>query len=380
MPAMGSKHADIIVIGGGIIGLSSAYHLSRRKAKVLVIEKQYPAAGSTGRCIGGIRVQFSTPAAIRLMQESMTQFKSMADEFGFSVEFQQGGYLFLAHSQEKLDAFIKVSEIQKSLDVDVQIMSAEDCCRLVPNLNGEGLVGGVFGPEDGQAYPFKVLKGYMDGIRRNGSEIRLYTGVTGFINQNDRIIGVVTDKGETLYADVVLNAAGPHAAEIGRMAGLDIQVAPERHEAYITDRLPPMFAPMLVDYRSDGCYFQQMATGQVIGCYSPVPHVPGHDKSSTIGFISEMARRSVRLIPDLARAKVIRHWSGSYENTPDLSPIIDKTPIRGFYVACGMSGHGFMFGPAVGKFVSQIILDDSYPYEWSEFKLERDYSRLELMK
>jgi sarcosine oxidase subunit beta len=380
MPVMGSKHADVIVIGGGIIGLSAAHHLSRRKARVLVLEKQYPAAGSTGRCIGGIRVQFSTPASIRLMQESMAQFKTMAEEFGFSVEFQQGGYLFLAHSQEKLDAFIKVSAIQKSLGVEVRVMTAEACCQLVPGLNGDGLVGGVFGPEDGQAYPFKVLKGYMEGMRKNGSEIRLYTAVTGFIKQGDRIIGVVTEKGETLYADVVLNAAGPYAAGIGRMAGLDIKVVPERHEAFITDRLPPLFDPMLVDYRPDGCYFQQMATGQVIGCYTPVPNVPGNDQSSTIEFMGEMARRSVRLMPDLAKARVIRHWAGSYENTPDLSPIIDKTPVKGFYVACGMSGHGFMFGPAVGKFVSQIILDDSYPYEWSEFKLDRDYSRLELMK
>lgn len=377
---MSSQNADIIVIGGGITGLSSAYHLSKRGAKVLVLERQFPASGSTGRCIGGIRVQFSTEAAIRLMQESMAQFKAMEDEFGFSVEFAQGGYLFLAHSPERLESFRKVAQIQEKLGVHVRILSTDDCVSLVPALNSDGLVGGVFGPEDGQAYPFKVLKGYLEGIQRNGSQVRMFSEVTEILKQADRVVGVRSADGETFHSDVILNAAGPDAAPVGKLADIDVRVQAERHEAFITDRLPRLFDPMLVDYRADGCYFQQMVTGQVIGCYTPVPNVPGTDRQSTIEFISEMAKRSVRLVPELQKAHVIRHWAGSYENTPDLSPIIDKTPLKGFYLACGMSGHGFMFGPAVGKYVSQIILDDRYPFDWSEFKLDRDYSRLELMK
>jgi len=377
---MGKQKADIIVIGGGVIGLSSAYHLSKRKVRVLVLEKQFPGSGSTGRCIGGIRLQFSTEASIRLMQESMAQFQGMQDEFGFSVEFQQGGYLFLAHSEEKLDAFRKVSKIQKNLGVDVHILSSADCKALVPHLNTDGLIGGVYGPKDGQAYPFKVLKGYLDCIQKNGSEVRLFSEVVEILREGDRVTGVKTADGEELYADVILNAAGPHADRIGAMAGVEVRVAAERHEAFITDRLPNLIKPMLVDYRPDGCYFQQMATGQIIGCYSPVPNIPGTDTQASIEFISEMAKRAVRLVPELWKAHVIRHWAGSYENTPDLSPIIDKTSIKGYYLACGMSGHGFMFGPAVGKFVSQIILDDTYPYEWSEFRLDRDYSHMELMK
>lgn len=377
---MGKNTADIIVIGGGIIGLSAAYHLSKRKARVLVLEKSFPASGSTGRCIGGIRLQFSTEASIRLMQESMSQFKNMQEEFGFSVEFQQGGYLFLAHSEDKLAAFRKVSEIQRRLGVNVNLLSVEECKKLVPSLRTEGLLGGVYGPDDGQAYPFKVLKGYLEGIRRNGSQVRLFTEVTEILQDGGRVLGVKTQSGETITAAAVLNAAGPQAAEMGRLAGLTVRVAPERHEAFITDRLAPFLAPMLVDYRPDGCYFQQMATGQVIGCYSPVPNVPGTDTQATVEFIGEMARRAVRLVPELEKAHIIRHWAGSYENTPDLSPIIDKTSLEGFFLACGMSGHGFMFGPAAGKFISQIIMDGQYPYDWSEFKLDRDYARLELMK
>ncbi len=377
---MNRQNADIIVIGGGIIGLSAAYHLSRQKAQVLVLEKKYPASGSTGRCIGGIRLQFSTEASIRLMQDSMDQFKAMHEDFGFSVEFQQGGYLFLAHSEEKLESFRRVSEIQKSLGVNVRLFSADDCRSLVTGLNTDGLCGGIYGPEDGQAYPFKVLKGYLEGLKKNGSDIHLFSEVTNILTKGDRVIGVRTSSGETFFADVILNAAGPEASRVSAMAGIQVRVAAERHEAFITDRLPRLFDPMLVDYRADGCYFQQMATGQVIGCYTPVPSVPGTDTQATIEFISEMSKRAVRLIPALKDAHVIRHWAGSYENTPDLSPIIDKTHIKGYYLACGMSGHGFMFGPAVGRFVSRIILDGSYPFDWSEFKLDRDYSRLELMK
>lgn len=377
---MSNMNADIIVIGGGISGLSSAYQLSKRQAKVLVLERQFPASGSTGRCIGGIRVQFSTEASIRLMQESLAQFKTMQDEFGFSVEFAQNGYLFLAHNPERLESFRTVARLQKDLGVDVRILSAQDCQSLVPALNCDGLYGGVYSPDDGQAYPFKVLHGYLEGIKRNGSQLRMFSEVCEILRQGDRVIGVRTADGETFHADVIVNAAGPDAARIGELAGINVRVAPERHEAFITDRLPHLFDPMLVDYRPDGCYFHQMLTGQVIGCYSPVPNVPGTNRQSTIEFISEMAKRAVRLVPELEKAHVIRHWAGSYDNTPDLSPIIDKTPLKGFYLACGMSGHGFMFGPAVGRFISQIILDGSYPFEWSEFKLERDYSRLELMK
>jgi sarcosine oxidase subunit beta len=372
--------ADIIVIGGGIIGLASAYHLSRRGQKVLVLEKKYPGSGSTGRCIGGIRQQFSTPGAIRLMQESVRQFRQMQEEFGFSVEYFEGGYLFLAHDIQRLKTFKTILPLQKSLGLKVEILDAAGCLKIAPQLNPDSLLGGIFSSEDGQAYPFKIIEGYIQEIKKLHSQVRFFSEVQEIMVQNHVANGVKTVNGETFHAHAILSAAGPWAQEVGRMAGLELAIAPEEHEAFITDRVPPLFTTMVVDYRTDGCYFYQRRNGQVIGCYSPVPNKPGIITESSLEFLVEMSKRTVRLVPELATARVIRHWGGCYSMTPDGSPFIDKTEIKGFYVANGMSGHGFMFAPAIGRYISEIILDDRYPFDWSEFSLGRDFSRQELMK
>jgi len=371
---------DAIVIGGGIIGLSSAFHLSKKGLKTIILEKNYPGSGSTTRCIGGIRKQFSTETAIKLMQESMHQFEQMEDQFGFSVEFFQGGYLFLAFTQETLDSFKKIVDFQKGFGLNVKILSVEDCLDLVPNLNVEGLYGGVYSPDDAQAYPFKVVEGYIEEIKNKGSTIRPFSEVKKIIVEKDRAIGVELIDGEIISSQTILNAAGPWAADIGKMVNISLPIYPEEHEAFITDRIERLFDTMIVDYRPDGCYFQQMVSGQVIGCYTPVPNKEGTDTSSSLEFLLEMSKRTIRLIPELKKAHVLRHWGGSYSMTPDGSPIIDKTGLPGFYVAAGMSGHGFMFAPAVGKYITKIIIDDEYPFKWDEFKLKRDFSRTELMK
>jgi sarcosine oxidase subunit beta len=375
-----ASHFDCAIVGGGIIGLSAAYHLAKKGQSVIVIEKGYPGSGSTCRCIGGIRQQFSTEGSIKLMQESVRQFREMEETFGFSVDYFEGGYLFLAHDETRLRTFIEVSKLQKRMGVNVNILSKDECLQLVPGLNTDELYGGAYSPEDGQACPFKIIKGYIQQIKRYGVDLRVYTEVTDLIIENSRIRGVELMNGDKVICDVVLNAAGPWAAEAGKMAGLDLPVYPEEHEALVTDRQQHLFDPMIVDYRSDGCYFNQRVNGQIIGCYTPVPNKPGVETASSLEFLVEMSRRTLRLIPRLKNAKVIRHWGGSYSMTPDGSPIIDKTPVSGFYLAVGMCGHGFMFSPAVGKYISQIVLEDNYPFDWSEFQLNRNFSKQELMK
>lgn len=375
-----AKTFDAVIIGGGIIGLSIGYHLTKKGLKSLVIEKKYTGSGSTGRCIGGIRMQFSTESSIRLMKESMSHFKTMEEEFGFSVEFLSGGYLFLAHTEEKLKAFRDVMKLQKKLGLNVNELTSAQCEDLVPGLNTNGLKGGVYSPDDGQAYPFKVLKGYINGMRGGGSVVRTFTEVTGIRINNGSVTGVELENGEYIESPIVVDAAGPWAAEVGEMAGVELPISPEEHEALISDRYEHLFDPMVVDYRPDGCYFQQMMTGQIIGCYTPVPNKPGKQTSSSSKFLLEMSKRTSRLIPRLKDLNILRHWGGSYSMTPDGSPIIDRTGTEGFYVAAGMSGHGFMFGPAIGKYLAQIIVEGTYPFNWDEFKLKRDFSRKEIMK
>ena len=371
---------DAIVIGGGIVGLATAYHLSENGLKVIVLEKDFPGAGSTGRCIGGIRQQFSSVAAIRLMKESVGQFRRMKENFGFSIDYFEGGYLFLAHSEKQLENYKSNLPLQQRLGLNVRILSAAECLQLVPQLNPEGLVGGVFSPDDGQAYPFKVLEGYIRQIRNNGSEVRPYEQVNGIKVEKGAVKGVMTRNGQCYSSDVVVSASGPWAREVSRMAGIELPVSAEEHEAFITTRLPRLFHTMIVDYRANGCYFYQRTNGQVIGCYSPVPTKPGIHTESSLEFLIEMSKRTLRLISKLETAKVIRHWGGCYPMTPDGNPIIDRTDTRGFYVAEGMCGHGFMFGPGVGKYLAGLIVDGAYPAEWSEFRIDRDFSGKELMQ
>ena len=371
---------DAIIVGGGIIGLATGYYLTRRKKKVLVIEKNYLGAGSTGRCIGGIRQQFSSPGSILVAMESVRLFKEMDKEFGFSVEWHQGGYLFLAYDEETKEKYLKAIEIQRKFGLKVYFIDAKEVEKIVPHLNMEGVIGGAYSPEDGQAYPFAVLRGYAEGIKKAGSEILTRRKVVKVLAKNMRVEGVEVDTGEKFYAPIVLNAAGPWAKEVAKTVDLELPLYPERHEALVTERLPKFFEPMIVDYRPDGCYFQQRPNGQIIGCYTPIPNVPGTRVDSSFEFLYEMGFRMARLIPVLKYASIVRQWAGSYTMTPDGNPIVDVTDIEGFYVASGMSGHGFMFGPGIGKYLAKHMVDGVWEIDMSEFSLKRDFGRKELMK
>ncbi|MCI0513258.1 FAD-binding oxidoreductase [candidate division KSB1 bacterium] len=370
-----NQHYDVIVIGGGIIGLATAYYLTQRKQSTLVLEQSYLGSGSTGRCISGIRAQFSTPTSIKLAQSSIELFKGMEQDFGFSVEWAPTGYLFLACDEARKNAFLKVIALQRSLGLDVRYYEAGEIKKRFPYINTAELLGGTFCPTDGQADPFKVLKGYFQQIKQHGGVIRTRTKAIAVEAGPGDLKKVVTNTGETFTAEKLVNACGPFAREFGNMMGLDLPIAPERHEALITEPLEFMGVPMLVDYRADGCYFIQRLTGQFVGCYTPQPNVPGLELDSTFEFMTEMSRRMMRLVPALESVAVVRQWSGSYSMTPDGNPIVDATHIPGLYVCIGMCGHGFMLGPALGQFLAQFMVEQKWPQDMAEFAFDRDYHR-----
>lgn len=372
---------DAIVIGAGIIGAATGYYLAKKGLKVYIFDKSFPCSGSTGRCIGGIRQQFSHELSIRIMLESVKIFSHLEQEFGKSVEWYQGGYLFLAHSEEKKQAYLDAIKIQKKYGLPVEFISVDDCLKLVPGLNPVGLLGGAYCPTDGQANPFLVTYGYLNGIKQRNGKLFTYTEIKQINLVGDKVVSVTTDKEGVFYAPIVLNAAGPFARSVSKLVGLDIPIYPDRHESLVTEACERLFDPMLVDYRPDGCYFvQNYGTGHFIGCYTPDPIFPGESLSATDEFLTEMPRRMVRLVPALSKLKVLRQWAGSYEMTPDGNPIVDKTPIRGFYISAGMSGHGFMFGPALGKLMAELILSGKPSITLDDFALNREFKKAELMK
>jgi sarcosine oxidase subunit beta len=371
---------DVIIIGGGIIGCATGYYLTEKGFKVTLLEKNYLTAGSTGRCIGGIRQQFSTELSIRVAMESMKKFVAMSEYLGQDVEFHQGGYLFLAHSEEKKQTYLKLIEIQRSMGLAVEYIGVEEIERLVPGIDPAGLLGGAYCPSDAQANPFLVVDGYAKKIRQNG-EVLVDKNVTAISVDKSRIMTVTTAGGDRYQAPVVVNAAGPNARDIAKLIGVDLPIYPERHEAMITEQMERFFDMMIVDYRPDGCYFnQKWDKGRIIGCYTPIPNVPGLDLNTSFEFAKEMGRRMARLIPRLGDVKIMRQWSGSYEMTPDGNPILDRSKIEGFWVVGGMCGHGFMLGPEIGWLAAEYITEGKPPYEISEFAIDRDFAGKEVMK
>jgi len=374
-----NKNYDAIIVGGGIIGTATGYYLSKRGVKVLLLEKDFLTAGSTGRCITGVRQQFSTPATIKASMESVKLFKGMHEELGLDVEWTDSGYMFMAYDEALADSFKKNIEIQKQYGLDVSLITPEEAKAIVPHLNTDDLVGVSWCPSDGQASPFKVTFGYARGIRRNGGTVMTRTEVSEILSESGKVTGVKTAAGDVFNAPQVVICAGPWARDVGRLANLTLDVEPERHEAFITDGVEYENIPMLVDYRADGGYFVQRLTGQFIGCFTPETQVPGHDKSSTLSFMTEMSRRMCRIIPALENVAVLRQWAGSYCMTPDGSPIVDETSIEGLFCSVGMSGHGFMLGPSLGEYLAQYMTEKTWPFDMSEFAFGRQFGEKEAL-
>jgi len=334
------RTADVIIIGGGAIGLSTAYHLTKRKVKTIVIEKNYLTSGSTGRCIGGVRQQYATPTTIKIAMESVDFFKRAEEELGLDVEWYAGGYLFLAFTEDEEKTFKKAIEIQQKNGLDVSFISADECFKIVPMMYAPGLRGGAYCPSDGQADPFKVCYGFAKRIRENGGRIISSSEVVEIRTKGDKVHSVITNNGEEFFADVVVNAAGPWAKDLCRLVGLDVPIEPERHEAMITERVARL----------------------------------------SLEFFFEMPRRMSNLVPALSQVSVLRHWAGCYSMTPDGNPIVDETEIEGFFIAGGMCGHGFMFSPAIGEHLANYIVEKDWGLPWDEFKLTREFKGKEALR
>jgi len=250
----------------------------------------------------------------------------------------------------------------------------------VPGINTDDLLGGAYCPSDAQANPFLCVDGYAKGIRKNGAVLP-YKEVTRINIKGGKVTSITTKDNETYYAPIIINAAGPFVKKVAQLVDIDVPIEAERHESLITEPMERFFDMMIVDYRDDGCYFSQTWNkGSIIGCYTPIPNVPGHGLGTSFEFVKEMGRRTGRLIPGLTNIKIIRQWSGSYEMTPDGNPILDKTDIQGFYIVGGMCGHGFMLGPEIGSLAADFIAEGKTSYDISTFALKRDYASKEVMK
>jgi sarcosine oxidase subunit beta len=350
------KTADIVIIGGGVIGTAIAYYLAREGiTDTVVVEASHLAAGGTGRCGGGIRQQWSTEANTRLAIESVRLFKGLEEELDADIEFLQGGYLVLAYTDEDVEQFRANVELQQRLGLDVEILTPDEIGRRVaPGLNTEGVRLATYCPSDGSANPFLTTQAYADAARRLGVVIELFTPVTRILTEGGRVTGVETVRG-TVSAPIVVNAAGSHSLLLARTAGVQLPITPYRREILVTEPLERFFDPMIISF-SFGIYFRQTKHGPVIGGFGDPHEPPGFNETSSLEFLVAMSRKLAHLMPALKPVKVVRQWAGLYDITPDAQPILGATDgVDGLYQANGFSGHGFMVGPMTALLVAQAV-------------------------
>ncbi len=352
--------ADVVVIGGGCMGASAAYHLAQRGAgRVLLLEREeFLGMGSTGRNAGGVRYQFSTLVNIRLSLYSLDVIAHFEELFGLSAAYRPIGYLFLLTTPDEIATFRASVELQHRAGVPwVQFLEPDEVRRLVPQVNLEGVLGGTFCPRDGLADPNSVTQGFARAAVRHGAQIEIETTVTGIRVEGGRVAAVETNRGAVATRRVV-NCAGPWASQIGKMAGLDIPVAPVRRQFFVTAALPRISRdhPFTIEFATS-LYFHPEGAGLLVGMSNPNEQ-PGYTYAIDEEFHLQTLERALYRLPLLEDARVAQQLAGLYEVTPDAHPILaGARALPGFYIAGGFSGHGFQHSPAAGKVMSEIILD-----------------------
>lgn len=361
----------MVIIGAGIVGLYTAYHLVRKGIRDVAILDQAPALllGASGRNGGGVRAQWTSAENIDLAKRSIDQFRRLAGATRFNTWFRQGGYLFLARSEDQVSKLKKATAFQNQHGVSTRMLYPEDCRILVPGLNTQGVLAASYNPDDGTLFPWPVVHGLADWLRRRGVKIHLNTQVTGFRNLHARKRVVETSRQDWETQHVVV-AAGAWSRDVGAWAGLEIPTHPERHEILVTESLKPFLDPMLVDL-GNGLYCSQAMRGELVGGLGYPPH-RGPSWSSTLDFLQGFAAAIQRLLPAMGGVNVLRQWAGSYDMSPDHKPIIGQVPdVDDFYVACGLAGHGFMIAPMVGQLVAELVADGRPSLDLRKFRLSR---------
>jgi sarcosine oxidase, subunit beta len=351
------KTADVVIIGGGVIGASIAYHLASKKpGRIIILEKGQAGEGSTSRSVGGIRTQFSTEINIRFSLDSFKRYEGFEEEFGIDPEFKRIGYLFLATTDEEMGIFHANVNLQKRFGIPVELLSSEEIRNRWPYLRVDDILGGTFCPWDGYAGPSEVLAGFIQAAKKAG--VKIYEGaeVLGIKVDGGRIRAVKT-RGEEVSCPVVVNAAGPYASLVGKMAGIDIPVKPLRRQVFVTApfRMTDRAVPLTIDFHR-GWYFRGEGDGFLLS--GPLDAEPGFNVNVDYEAMAEAAENATYRVPLMEGARIAGGWAGLYEVSPDNHAILGKVPgLEGFILANGFSGHGFQHSPAVGRAIAEVIAE-----------------------
>jgi sarcosine oxidase subunit beta len=347
-----------VIIGGGVMGASAAYHLAKRGVKdvVLLEKEEFFGQGATGRCAGGVRYQFATEVNIRLSLASLPMLERFPEEMNQQIDYRQCGYLFLLTNDKDIAAFERNVALQNKLGVNTVWMSGDEIRARLPQMRLDDVLKGTLHAKDGLCDPNGVVMGYINAATKLGVTCFNNLEVTGLQVAGGKISEVDTNQG-SIAAPVVLNAAGPWAAHVGAFAGVEIPITPVRRQMLTTTPLPeiPADFPFVIDF-AQSLYFHREGDGLLTGMSNP-DQAPGYDQNVDPDWELVNLEKAAARLPLLEKAGMASHWAGLYEVTPDAHPIFGKTPIDGLFVVAGFSGHGFMHGPISGKLMSEIILD-----------------------
>jgi sarcosine oxidase subunit beta len=380
-------HAEVVVVGAGIMGLSVAYHLAELGVtNVSVVDQGYLCGGASGRNGGGVRAQWSSEANVRLMLESIRMCREFATKMKINVWFRQGGYLFVARTPDVQQKLEKSVALQNACGLPTRMLTAREACRIVPELDDSGIQAASYNPDDGVVFPWPFVWGYAQAARKLGVEVVTWHEVVGFDTAGSRIEGVRVrrcgppgtppslsgaERPLLIRTNKVVNAAGAWSPNVAKMLGVELPNLPHRHEICSTEPLKPWLKPLVADL-SDGLYFSQSTRGEIVGGIGNDYVSPGLDSRSSHGFLGKYARSLVRTCPVLARVKVLRQWAGCYDLTPDANPILGPVDdVEHFYQTSGFMGHGFMMAPVVGKHLALIVARGASEPTFDHWNLRR---------
>jgi sarcosine oxidase subunit beta len=361
---------NITIIGGGIIGLTLAYFLIKNGAKnIIIVEKGYLNNGASGRCAGGIRLQWTNPENIELMKESIEFYENFPKTFNHNIWFRQGGYLFLVETEKQLNEFTKIVEMQNEHGVKSKILDKKAVKKLLPYVDETQITGGAFNNRDGILFPWAVIFGLHKYLKSNQVAIFPFTEVFSLEKQGNKITRLVTNKG-VIESDLVINAAGAWSKRIAEMVGVKLPNRPVLHEILVTENLESFINPMVI-FQTTGLYIGQTLRGEVI-MGMPEDHKESLNFTNSFSFTQKITTQATKYLPILNDIKILRMWSGSYDVTPDTAPILGVSPeYQNFIQASGFMGHGFMIAPSICRILAQWITHNKNNDVISKYSIDR---------
>jgi len=360
---------EVVVVGGGIQGLACAYYLAKRGLRdVLVIERGYIGCGASGRNTAIIHARYTSPAWINLIRESIRLYETLSVELDFNVMFSQRGSLLLAHSEDDLALYAESVKLQNSLKIPSKIISLSEIQDLVPDLNTDDVVGGLFQPDAGTVRHDAVVWGYANAAKKMGVDVEMFTELKGVRLEEGRIKSAITTRGD-VNTRIIVNAAGPFGRNIADWVGVKLPNESYRLEAFVTESLKPFLDP-IVTSKKYGFYCNQTDRGEFLAS-GETGRQPSLSTRSSTEKIYEFCKAAVYLFPRLKHARMLRQWAGSFDVTPDYAPLLGPVnTVEGFVLDCGWS-RGVMAGPIGGKIIADYVVDGKISYLIEPFMLSR---------